>query len=367
MGAETLLGKQRHSSQVFAIVRPNRPLSVAWSVSSGQQADALDIYKESMLDLYDVVDVADNGPAGFTSKTKATRFGASVLGRGQSVAQTFVRTPATIRRSGLDQVSIVVNLAQGGGDFDGHSVNYTAGAVQFRDLSKPSSSRSDKIDLVNLVVPRHIVPSWLLGRRFHGLTLPGESAGGRLVASHLRTLSDVSDEVTEAEGMAAIEATFVIAERFLGKASEPTPMQVDAIQRTIRRRAMHLFEMASTRRPPTVDEVAKAIGVSRSSLYRAFEPMGGVVSYVRHQRLARVYAALRVRSGADVGLEALALQQGFASTNQLAKAFRERFGIDPKEVQPSRLARRSTATGTDELESAAHDVFLDWLRVGEAA
>jgi AraC-like DNA-binding protein len=336
-------------------------------VSSSLQADALDIYKDSIRDLYEVLDVADNGPDGFVSQTKATRFEASVLGRAKSVAQTFVRTPATIRRSGLDHVSVVLNLAKGVGDFDGRSVDYTVGDVQFRDLSRPSSSRSEKIDLVNLVVPRHVVPSWLLGRRFHGLTLPGNSPGGRLVASHLRTLADVSDEVTEAEGMAAIEATFVIAERFLGKTSEPTPLQVDAIQRTIRRRAMHLFETAATRRPPSVDDVAKAIGVSRSSLYRAFEPMGGVLRYVRHQRLSRVYAALRARAGAEMELDALAAQHGFASAKQLAKAFRDRFGVGPEEIQPSALAGRFLPIGSGVLDAAAHDVFLDWLRVGKAA
>lgn len=340
---------------------------MAWSVSSDEQPDAFETYRESLLDIYEATEVLDNGRTGFTSKTRVTRFGASVVGRGQSVAQTFIRTPATVRRSGLDHVSVVVNLTSSAGDFDGHIVRSSAASVQFRDLTKPSSSRAEKIDVVNLMAPRHLVPSWLLGRRFHGLTLPGDSAGGRLVASHLLTLADVSDQLSEDEGVAAVEATFIIAERFLGQAGEPTPLQTDAIQRTIRRRAVHVFDAMSNRRPPSVEDVAKAIGVSRSSLYRAFEPMGGVLTYVRHRRLARVYAALRMRSGVSVSLEALATQQGFTSAAQLSTAFRERFGFGPQEVSPSSLAltARVGAGLVDDLDSAAHDVVIDWLRVGE--
>lgn len=340
---------------------------MAWSVSSDDQADAFEIYRDSLRDIYEATEVADNGRTGFINKARATRFGASVIGRGRSVAQTFVRTPATVRQSGLDHVSVVVNMTSSAGDFDGHNVSSSAASVQFRDLSKPSSSRSEIIDVVNVMAPRHLVPSWLLGRRFHGLTLPGDSAGGRLVASHLLTLSDVSDQLSEEEGEAAVEAIFVIAERFLGHASEPSPMQTDAIQRTIRRRAVHVFDTLSHRSQPSVEDVAKAIGVSRSSLYRAFEPMGGVLTYVRHRRLARVYAALRIGGPQPVSLDVLATQQGFASAAQLSTAFRERFGFAPQDVSPYTPTRPRVGGGgpADDRDSAAHDVVIDWLRVGE--
>lgn len=338
---------------------------MAWSVSSDQQPDAFEIYRESLLDIYEATDV--DGGGRFFNKTRATRFGPSVIGRGRSVAQTFVRTPTTVRRSGLDHVSVVINLVGSAGDFDGRNVRSSPASVQFRDLTKPSISRAEVIDVVNLMAPRHLVPSWLLGRRFHGLTLPGDSAGGRLVASHLMTLADVSDQLSEDEGAAAVEATFIIAERFLGQSSEPTPLQTDAIQRTIRRRAVHVFDAMSSRRQPSVDEVAKAIGVSRSSLYRAFEPMGGVLTYVRHRRLARVYAALRVRAGTADRIETLADQYGFASSAQLSAAFRERFGFGPQDVSLSRLAQPGESRNGEEFTRAAHDVLIDWLRVGETA
>ena len=70
---------------------------MAWSVSSDEQADAFEIYRESLRDIYEATEVADNGRAGFVNTARATRFGPSVVGRGRSVAQTLIRTPETVR------------------------------------------------------------------------------------------------------------------------------------------------------------------------------------------------------------------------------------------------------------------------------
>lgn len=345
-----------------------RPLTLAWSVSSENQRDAFDTYRDSLADMYDVRDVANRGRTGFASTTKVARFGASVLGRGRSVGQTFVRDAQLVRRSGLDHVSITVNFADGSGDFNGRSAVSGGGSVQFRDLARPSISTTGAVDLINLVVPRHLLPSWLLGHSFHGLTLAGESAGARLIASHLRTLADVADELSEDEGVAAVEATFVIAERFLGHKQAVSPLHTDAIQRTIRRRAMHLFDSAALRPSATVEDVAEMIGVSRSGLYRAFEPMGGVMAYIRRRRLDRVYAALRSPAATPRTIDTLARHHGFRDTAQLASAFHKRFGFALQDVRASSLKgrRESSINAGGEMDRAAHDVFIDWLRVGEA-
>lgn len=342
-------------------------MTLAWSVSSDTQPDAFDTYRESLADVYDVRDVANGGSAGFTSLTRMIRFGPSVLARARSVGQTFVRDARLARRSGLDHVSIIVDLSDGAGDFDGKSAKSGSGSVQFRDLARPSASIAGTVDLVNLVVPRHILPSWLLRRCFHGFTLAGRTAGARLIASHLRTLAEVAGEMTEEEGIAAVEATFVIAERFVGHRQTIAPLHSEAIQRTIRRRAMQLFDSASLPRSASVADVAEAIGISRSGLYRAFEPMGGVIAYVRHRRLDRVYATLRAPAGKPYSIDELAWRHGFTDGSQLARAFHKRFGCRPHEIRPSVLEDRN-GSGINvhgEIDRAAHDVAIDWLRVGE--
>ncbi len=338
-------------------------------MSSDRQTNAFEIYRASMRDLYAIRDVAQTPGDPFWNHTSVFRFGSSVLGRGQSAGQTFERDADRIRRSGLDHVSVVVNLSDGVGDFDGLSTTMGAGSVQFRDLARPSRSRTSEVDILNLICPRDIVPGWLLSRSFHGLTLAGDSAGGRLIASHLATLAMVGHEISEDQGIAAVDATFVIAERFMGGDVRPSPMQNDAIQRTIRRRAIQMFDLALARgQTPDVGQVATAVGVSRSSLYRAFADMGGVQTYLRNRRLDRLYAALRSGEANPKTLGDIARRNGFSSVAVFERDFRARFGLASAEVTPSRLARTgSSADGTDaaRLDFAAHDVFIDWLRVGE--
>ncbi|UZK65882.1 helix-turn-helix domain-containing protein [Sphingomonas sp. M1-B02] len=317
--------------------------------------------------MFDVTGVPNRGRSGFTSRTQVTRFGGSVLGRGRSVGQTFVRDAQRARRSGLDHVSIVVNFSDGAGDFAGLSAKSGCGSVQFRDLARPSSITTSVVDLINLIVPRHALPSWLLARNFHGLTLSGDSAGARLIASHLTTLTEVASELTEDEGNAAVEATFVIAERFLGHDRAVSPLHTDAVQRSIRRRAMHLFDSPSLPTSASVADVARMIGISRSGLYRAFEPMGGVVAYVRQRRLDRMYAALRAPACEARSIHALARDYGFASGAEMTSAFKKRFGFSPEDIKPSTFAggAQPGMNMRGELDRAAHDIFIDWLRVGE--
>ena len=351
------------------LARPDRPLSVSWSISSEQQREAYEAYRASMSEFYAVDGVPDGGRTGFYSRTTAWRFGPSSLARGFSSAQTLSRGSDEIRRSGLDHISIVVGFAGSRGDSDGRQTIAEPGAVQFRDLSRPAATRVERIDLINLVTPRTSVPSWLLGRRVHGLVLPPNSPGGRLVASHLNTLVEVAASLSEDEGVAAVEATFIIAERFLGQAGTITPLQTGAIQRTIRQRAMQIFDAHVA--DPTLDvaAVASRIGVSRSALYRAFEEMGGVQNYVIQRRLDRAYAMLRIDGGARASIEAVADQHGFSSRARFTRAFVDRFGFPPTDVAPAaHVGSRHRAAGADGLlDGPAHDVVIDWLRRSQAA
>lgn len=345
----------------------DRPPSVSWAVSSERQPDAFEIYRDSFTELGEVRDVADDGRTGFSSQTRAHLFGPAIIARARSSTQTLAREAEHIRRSGIDHISVIVNLIDTVGDCDGQTLRAEAGSVQFRDLSRPSVAAMPAIDMVTVMVPRASVPSWLLARGIHGLVLPGSSAGGRLVASHLLTMTDVADQLSDAEGSAGIEAAFVIAERFLGHHRSVTPGHADAIHRTIRERAMALLDS----RPPdakwSAATLAVAIGVSRTSLYRAFETTGGVRTYVLRRRLARAYAALRGRRGLTPSVELIGQRNGFPDRRAFVQAFKAQFGMSPDDVAPADVRPDQTAGREESTARAMHDVLADWIRMGEAA
>jgi AraC-like DNA-binding protein len=75
-----------------------------------------------------------------------------------------------------------------------------------------------------------------------------------------------------------------------------------------------------------------ALGVSRSRLYRLFEPLGGIASYIRKQRLLRTRDALSdIADGRSISR--IAEQWGFVDASAYSRTFRHEFGISPKEAR----------------------------------
>ncbi|MGU3421797.1 helix-turn-helix domain-containing protein [Methylobacterium sp. D54C] len=75
--------------------------------------------------------------------------------------------------------------------------------------------------------------------------------------------------------------------------------------------------------------VAEAMGISRSSLYRLFVPVGGVMDYVQERRLLAMRDALADPVERRT-ITQLADDLGFASLPHLSKSFRARFGWTPR-------------------------------------
>ena len=76
------------------------------------------------------------------------------------------------------------------------------------------------------------------------------------------------------------------------------------------------------------------MGLSRSALFRAFEPLGGVSAYLWSRRLSAVRLALRDATDARPIAE-LGYAHGFTSSAHLSRAFRREFGQSPREWRRS--------------------------------
>lgn len=102
--------------------------------------------------------------------------------------------------------------------------------------------------------------------------------------------------------------------------------------------AKHLADPALT-----PDLLCREIGVSRSGLYRIFEPVGGVSAYIRRARLRKTRDAL-ADSADRRPISIIAEQWGFVDPSTYSRMFKKEFGISPKEaraagepgVQPAR-------------------------------
>ncbi|MGO4837426.1 helix-turn-helix domain-containing protein, partial [Rhizobiaceae sp. 2RAB30] len=82
--------------------------------------------------------------------------------------------------------------------------------------------------------------------------------------------------------------------------------------------------------------LCRALGISRTMLYRLFEPTGGVMRYILHRRLVDAHARLADPSETRRIFE-IAEQRGFNDGAEFSRAFRREFGYSPSEVRSRRL------------------------------
>lgn len=333
--------------------------TISWSVSTATLPDALDRYLIGMADLYEVSGISEDDRANFFNATRSTMSAFGGIGLGRSVRQTLSRGKNTLRRSGVDGLNMLVNRTAIVADCDGRSVRAEPGALQFRDMGRLSSSRFDSVDLISVMVPRNLAPPPLLGKEMHGLVLPAATAEVRLVHGHMRGLLEEAEHLSDAALDTSIQALLLIAGRIAGIEVPISAPEVAALQGTVRRLAVDHIEqrLEAMQMVFEIGAIATAAGVSRATLYRAFDNAGGVNRYIQDRRLHHARAALRRREDLKPTIADIAWDYGFTSQSHFSRLFRDRYGYAPSDVAPPRVERDIVLSEGP----IRHDLLSAWL------
>lgn len=105
----------------------------------------------------------------------------------------------------------------------------------------------------------------------------------------------------------------------------------------IRGRAIEYILDNLTRVDLSVDELMAYLGVSRSTLYRAFESLGGVSGYITFLRIEKARALIGNGTADTAGLSAIAYSCGFVDSNAMNRAFKRNYGISPTRYQNDQI------------------------------
>lgn len=337
----------------------NQPLSFDWCLSARDTPDAYDQYREAMSHLCQVSDPALEAQTDFVNRTRTTIFSQGVVGRALCHGQTLTRSMDDIRRSPLDAFMIRRNTARVVGDVDGQTMDCVAGGIHLTDLSRPSAVRLERIDLDILMVPREAVPIWYRSADHHGRALNGQQGAVRLLGHHLQRLQEEATSLTDAEGGAAIQAMFVILREILGGEGRVGDEESAALMRSIHLRASRVIERAITDPDLSARRLARDAGVSRSVLYRAFAPHGGVARHIQRRRLEHAYHAL-ARGRSRRAVSEVAENYGFISQAHFSRQFRARFGHSPSQVPLLTPDAANDAGGAR--GPMRYDAIAAWLR-----
>ncbi|WP_455395764.1 helix-turn-helix domain-containing protein [Methylobacterium sp. Gmos1] len=315
---------------------------------------------EAYHDLYAMV--ADVGRIGedFAVEVTAERLDGLLLFDRRLRGVAHVRSPRRVLRNGFDHFTaqLVLGGALGVGTPEGTRV-VAPGEIALIDMSRPMETRADQARVLTLSIPRSEVEAVVHETgRLHGAVVPQDRA--RLLAVFLGTVLDdlhrhgPGDRQRLARATSELLALTLSGQNTLD-CSPAGPSETG-------REALRMATAAACRRrarlyidahlAATPEAVARAIGVSRSVLYRAFEPSGGVARAIRARRLARLRSLLSQPE--ETGrIAELTLSCGFSSESDGGRAFRTAFGLSPSEFR--RLNREAQGPGTPAQES-----FADW-------
>ena len=284
-------------------------------------------YRQNIELLYKL-DFAPEAAARFWSHAITYQLPNAVLASVELVAQSLTRGPAEIARGG-DQF---VLYAQVKGELDaayaGRERNIRPGDIVIIDYSREIVSQVTDFGLMYLMVPREAVPPLFLAPSAHGTVFPAASGGGRLIYRTMETLLQTADMLTLAEADAAVDAlltmTAGLLESALARESERSS-NVDAMLD----KALAFIDRNLASRDLSPALVEANLPLSRSSLYRLFEPLGGVRSAILNRRLDRSMKALLTGSASKPPLRTIARNHGFQTEEQFSRAFRARFDVTP--------------------------------------
>ena len=127
---------------------------------------------------------------------------------------------------------------------------------------------------------------------------------------------------------------------------------------------MEQFLLVRLRQDVGAEDLCRQFQVSRSRVYRLFEPHGGVDAYIKRERLEHCYADLLGADPEHARISDVAFSWGFQDASLFSRQFRARFGRSPSDVLRQELASPARDSGPDEqapLDSRAYQDYLEWL------
>lgn len=289
------------------------------------------------------------------SRTDAARFAGDVesyllddivISRPRANGQKFDRASPRIARDGIDHYMIQL-FVRGGADIalGRRSLQAERRIVGF-DLGEVLDSFNSDFDIICAVVPRvRLAPLLARPDSLHAV-MPEAEGGGRLLTQFLPDLFDSLPDLAPGQtGSAARALTELIATAFNGETFAENDVP-EIAERALELKAKTFIKNRLDHPALGPEDVAAAMGLSRSALYRLFRESGGIAHYIREQRLRRCFADLVSGRGRDVQVAEIAWRWGFADAAHFSRLFRERFGCTPSEARAGASAaqqRRGTA------------------------
>lgn len=264
------------------------------------------------------------------SRLTVFHFNRFLLCRGHLRTATHCRDRARLNWCDLDHYLLHLPLEHG--LVAGDRTRVRPGDLVLLDLAQAAVFRLTCGECVSLLIPRTAL-ALHDDAQLHGLVLRQRSAAGGLLGSLLLALSSAAPDLSADEAMRLSPPVLGMIGACLMQQARSRQVRFASGPSELARRVRLYIEHNLHRDDLTPHLLAKALGTSRSQLYRAFEPFGGVRHYLLQRRLRRCLLALGDAANAGRRIGDLAYAHGFADETHFSRAFRKAYGMAPGAVR----------------------------------
>lgn len=318
-----------------------------------------DAWRDALSPWLDALPAAGTDQA-FAATSTSWRLGSFVLDHSRLPACGYRRTPAHVRRDSLDHWLIAIcregRQRQRSGDV---VTDMAPGQPYVFSMAEPFEAlRAGPImDWLTLYVPRDAVPE-LEGTFVAAANGPLHGAMARVLADMLTSLLERLPAMRAAE---APHLALAVQALLRGACTrrEAAPDALVAAGQLARLRGLIRDNLGSASLGP--ERLCRLAGISRSQLYRLFEPLGGVARHIQRERLRGAHRRL-TDPLEERAIAAIAETCGFFDASTFSRAFRQEFGCTPGDVRAAAragqplLALREPAGGADSLGALLRDL-----------
>jgi AraC-like DNA-binding protein len=306
--------------------------SVVFSTRDVEPAGRFETWRSRFGSVNDVAAPPDER-ADFRARTELWKLGPMVLGVTSNPARRIARTAAQCARDDIDHW--VLRVTRSGAALmrtEEQCAWSRPGEVQIGSLAAPYVEDRTAGEWVGLFVPRDAYPEIDAGLRAQGARV-ATGATASLLATFLLSLADRMPQTSPDDIAPMTEAARgMIAACLLGDAA-PRAMREGDRARLERLRVESLIRDAIGSPALNAERICALAGLSRSALYRLFEPRGGVAAHVLRLRLDLVRCDLGDPALAEAPIARIAARRGFSSVASFTRAYGRAFGETPGDTR----------------------------------